>query len=69
MKEFKNKTTGDVVDFYEFVIMALDKAEEGCEEKINRFWCNLTKEEQVSLFCEAYQDLETLWKETNTETI
>ena len=69
MKEFKNKTTGDVVDFYEFVMMALDKAEEECEEKINRFWCNLTKEEQVSLFCEAYQDLEALWKEISSEIV
>lgn len=69
MKEFENKTTGDVVDFYEFVMMALDKAEEECEEKIHRFWCNLTKEEQVSLFCEAYQDLEVLWKEINSKTV
>lgn len=69
MKEFKNMVTKDVVDFHEFVIMALDKAEEECEEKIHRFWCNLTKEEQISLFCEAYQDLEALWKEIDPETV
>ena len=69
MKEFKNENTGDVVNFYEFVMMALDKAEEECEEKICRFWCNLTKEEQVSLSCEAYQELEVLWKEINSEIV
>lgn len=69
MKEFENKNTGDIINFYDFVMMALDKAEEECEEKINRFWCNLTKEEQVSLFCEAYQDLEVLWKENNSKIV
>ena len=67
MKNFKNKNTGDVVNFYEFVIMALDKAEGECEGKVHRFWFNLTREEQVSLFCEAYRDLEVFWKEINSE--
>lgn len=66
MKEFKNIATENIVGFYDFIMMALDKAEREYEERQpQQLWCNLTKGEQVYFFCKAYQELEILWKEIN----
>lgn len=63
MKEFKNTITGDILDFPQFVSLAFDEAGKLCGENSKTPWYNLTKDEQIDLFCKAYQDLEATWRE------
>lgn len=61
MKKFKNKLTGEILNFVDFTTLVLDEAEKQCH---NNLWCNLTKEEQIELFCEQFEyQLETNWEE------
>ena len=49
------------MDLYDFIILVFDEAERQCHDNL---LCNLTKEEQIELFCEQFEhQLETDWKE------
>ena len=67
MKKFKNRITGEILSFVDFTILVFDEAERLYHNNWHyhdNLWCNLTKEEQIELFCEQFEyQLETDWKE------
>ena len=49
------------MDLYDFITLVFDEAERQCHDNL---WCNLTKEEQIELFCKQFEyQLKTNWKE------
>ena len=51
------------MDLYDFITLVFDEAERQCHDNL---WCNLTKEEQIELFCEQFEhQLKTNWKEVS----
>ena len=49
------------MDLYDFITIEIDEAERQCYDNL---WCNLTKEEQIELFCKQFEyQLKTNWKE------
>lgn len=52
------------MDLYDFIALVFDEAERQYEDNQDDLWCNLTKKEQIELFCEQFEhQLETDWKE------
>ena len=46
------KTVDINQDLYDFITLVFDEAERQCYDNL---WCNLTKEEQIELFCKQFE--------------
>ena len=52
---FRNNISGEVLTLKEFVTFIWDEAERQFENNKGELWCNLTREEQVSAYCDQYE--------------
>ena len=52
---FKNNVSGEILTLEEFVSFVWDEAERQFEDHEEELWCNLTREEQISVYCEQYE--------------
>lgn len=53
---FKNEISGERLTHEEFVSFVWEEAERQFNEcNADENWCNLTKEEQISMYCQQYE--------------
>lgn len=53
--EFQNNITGEVLSHADFVTLVWDEAERQFNENHKENWCNLTRDEQISFYCDQYE--------------
>ena len=64
MTKFRNKITGEELNFLQFMILVLDEAKRQFEDNHDKLWDDEPSEEQVELAHEQYKhQLENDWEE------
>lgn len=54
--KFKNEASEEILSHEEFVSFVWEEAErQFVELHEGEHWCNLTKEEQIAIYCEQYE--------------
>ena len=67
--QYKNNVTGEILTQQEFELLLWDEAERQFTDCENENWANLTKREQIELYCEQKQrQMETDWQELSATT-
>lgn len=67
--KFRNKISDEILSHIDFAMFVWEESERQFDECSGELWCNLTKEEQVGLYCQQfeyqlnYRDWEMIYNE------